>query len=181
MCRTSAGHVVTRLPDSWQPKMCSTLHMLNQILPLQRKGAVDAYLPHGRGCQLCWLLQIVDANILKQYIFQKGFITESAKLKREQEAASSTLQVTFAHVMSCCGCGMYRWWKPYPSVCLAVCLKSIPTHCLHASQWTALCQHLQLLVLLTKLPQTNQACISAHYSTLEVSGLTVSLPVDVLP
>lgn len=39
-------------------------------------------------------LQIVDANILKQYIFQKGFITESAKLKREQEAASSTLQVT---------------------------------------------------------------------------------------
>lgn len=38
-------------------------------------------------------LQIVDANILKQYIFQKGFITESAKLKREQEAASSTLQV----------------------------------------------------------------------------------------
>jgi len=35
----------------------------------------------------------VDANILKQYIFQKGFITESAKLKREQEAASSTLQV----------------------------------------------------------------------------------------
>ncbi|KAL3152930.1 hypothetical protein ABBQ38_012233 [Trebouxia sp. C0009 RCD-2024] len=40
--------------------------------------------------------QIVDANILKQYIFQKGFITESAKLKREQEAASSTLQVTGA-------------------------------------------------------------------------------------
>ena len=35
----------------------------------------------------------MDANILKQYIFQKGFITESAKLKREQEAASSTLQV----------------------------------------------------------------------------------------
>ena len=41
-------------------------------------------------------LQIVDANILKQYIFQKGFITESAKLKREQEAASSTLQVRLA-------------------------------------------------------------------------------------
>lgn len=38
-------------------------------------------------------MQVVDANILKQYIFQKGFITESAKLKREQEAASSTLQV----------------------------------------------------------------------------------------
>lgn len=46
-------------------------------------------------CQT-YCLQIVDANILKQYIFQKGFITESAKLKREQEAASSTLQVTLA-------------------------------------------------------------------------------------
>jgi AP-2 complex subunit mu-1 len=40
--------------------------------------------------------QIVDPSILKQYIFQKGFITEAAKLKREQEAASATLQVTGA-------------------------------------------------------------------------------------
>ncbi len=44
-------------------------------------------------------MQIVDANILKQYIFQKGFITESAKLKREQEAASSTLQVFMLPLM----------------------------------------------------------------------------------
>ena len=41
----------------------------------------------------CNSLQVIDPNILKQYIFQKGFITESAKLKREQEAASATLQV----------------------------------------------------------------------------------------
>lgn len=41
----------------------------------------------------CNSVQVIDPNILKQYIFQKGFITESAKLKREQEAASATLQV----------------------------------------------------------------------------------------
>lgn len=39
------------------------------------------------------LLQIVDASILKQYIFQKGFITEGAKAKREAEAQNATLQV----------------------------------------------------------------------------------------
>lgn len=49
-------------------------------------------------------VQVVDANILKQYIFQKGFITESAKLKREQEAASSTLQVCLLIALTavCC-------------------------------------------------------------------------------
>ena len=39
------------------------------------------------------VVQIVEPSILKTYIFQKGFITEGAKLKREQEAQSSTLQV----------------------------------------------------------------------------------------
>ncbi len=39
-------------------------------------------------------LQIVDASILKQYIFQKGFITEAAKAKREAEAQNATLQVS---------------------------------------------------------------------------------------
>lgn len=38
-------------------------------------------------------VQIVEPSILKTYIFQKGFITEGAKLKREREAQSSTLQV----------------------------------------------------------------------------------------
>ncbi len=40
------------------------------------------------------MLQIVDASILKQYIFQKGFITEAAKAKREAEAQNATLQVS---------------------------------------------------------------------------------------
>eukprot|EP00884_Botryococcus_braunii_P011632 jgi/Botrbrau1/2046/Bobra.0047s0023.1 len=40
--------------------------------------------------------QIVDPSILKQYIFQKGFITEAAKQRREAEAQSATLQVTGA-------------------------------------------------------------------------------------
>ncbi|KAK9834776.1 hypothetical protein WJX74_010210 [Apatococcus lobatus] len=40
--------------------------------------------------------QVADSSILKQYIFQKGFVTEATKLKREQEAANSTLQVTGA-------------------------------------------------------------------------------------
>ena len=39
--------------------------------------------------------QIVDASVLKQYIFQKGFITEASKARRELEAQKSTLQVTF--------------------------------------------------------------------------------------
>ena len=38
-------------------------------------------------------MQIVDASILKQYIFQKGFITEASKARRELEAQKSTLQV----------------------------------------------------------------------------------------
>ena len=42
--------------------------------------------------------QIVDASILKQYIFQKGFITEASKQRREAEAQKSTLQVR------CAGC-----------------------------------------------------------------------------
>ena len=41
------------------------------------------------------LVQIVDPSILKQYIFQKGFITEAAKAKREAEAQNATLQVHF--------------------------------------------------------------------------------------
>ncbi|KAK9828491.1 hypothetical protein WJX72_000299 [[Myrmecia] bisecta] len=40
--------------------------------------------------------QIVDPSILKQYIFQKGFVTEATKLRREQEAQAATLQVTGA-------------------------------------------------------------------------------------
>lgn len=39
--------------------------------------------------------QIVDPSILKQYIFQKGFITEAAKAKRDVEAQNATLQVQF--------------------------------------------------------------------------------------
>lgn len=35
----------------------------------------------------------MDASILKQYIFQKGFITEGAKARREAEAQNATLQV----------------------------------------------------------------------------------------
>ena len=38
-------------------------------------------------------MQVVDASILKQYIFQKGFITEASKARREMEAQKSTLQV----------------------------------------------------------------------------------------
>ena len=40
-------------------------------------------------------VQIVDASILKQYIFQKSFITEAAKAKREVEAQAATLQAGF--------------------------------------------------------------------------------------
>ena len=40
----------------------------------------------------------MDASILKQYIFQKGFITEAAKAKREAEAQNATLQVSFRHL-----------------------------------------------------------------------------------
>ncbi|GAB4823488.1 hypothetical protein N2152v2_010534 [Parachlorella kessleri] len=40
--------------------------------------------------------QIADAAILKQFIFQKGFVTEATKKKREAAAQSATLQVTGA-------------------------------------------------------------------------------------
>jgi AP-2 complex subunit mu-1 len=40
--------------------------------------------------------QMADPAILKQYIFQKGFITEAARQTREDKAAQSTLQVTGA-------------------------------------------------------------------------------------
>lgn len=36
---------------------------------------------------------MADPNVLKQYIFQKGVVTEASKQKRQQEAANSTLQV----------------------------------------------------------------------------------------
>ena len=32
--------------------------------------------------------------MLKQYVFQKGFVTEATKQRRQLEAANSTLQVT---------------------------------------------------------------------------------------
>ena len=64
-------------------------------------GYIDFVLPSACDPQLDTLvllmlkvLQVVDASILKTYIFQKGFITEGAKLRREQEAQSSTLQVS---------------------------------------------------------------------------------------
>ncbi len=41
--------------------------------------------------ELC-AAQIVDPSILKQYIFQKGFVTEAAKARREAEAQNATLQ-----------------------------------------------------------------------------------------
>jgi hypothetical protein len=39
-------------------------------------------------------LQMADPNVLKQYIFQKGFVTEATKQRRQLEAANSTLQVS---------------------------------------------------------------------------------------
>ena len=41
--------------------------------------------------------QIVDPSILKQYIFQKGFVTDAAKAKREAEAQNATLQACSQH------------------------------------------------------------------------------------
>ena len=38
-------------------------------------------------------LQVADPNVLKQYVFQKGFVTEATKQRRQLEAANSTLQV----------------------------------------------------------------------------------------
>ena len=40
--------------------------------------------------------QMADPNVLKQYIFQKGFVTEATKQRRQLEAANSTLQVSSA-------------------------------------------------------------------------------------
>ena len=59
-------------------------------------------------------MQIVDASILKTYIFQKGFITEGAKLKREQEAQNSTLQVgclLHSQPISCRNAVQRRVWE----------------------------------------------------------------------
>ena len=57
--------------------------------------------------------KVVDASILKQYIFQKGFITEAAKLRREQEAQSATLQVCFVDFTEECGLG---WQQTNPLI-----------------------------------------------------------------
>lgn len=43
--------------------------------------------------------QLADAAILKQFIFQKGFVTEATKKKREAAAQSATLQARYA---PCC-------------------------------------------------------------------------------
>ena len=51
---------------------------------------------------MCVLEQIVDPSILKQYIFQKGFITEAAKAKREAEAQAATLQVRVCMTFTGC-------------------------------------------------------------------------------
>lgn len=40
--------------------------------------------------------QVTDANALKALVFQKGFITSAARVKREAAAAAATLQVTGA-------------------------------------------------------------------------------------
>lgn len=40
--------------------------------------------------------QVCDPAILKTYVFQKGNVSERQRIKREQEAAASTLQVTGA-------------------------------------------------------------------------------------
>lgn len=45
--------------------------------------------------------QMADPNVLKQYIFQKGFVTEATKQKRQQEAANSTLQVRTWTLAAC--------------------------------------------------------------------------------
>lgn len=37
--------------------------------------------------------QMADPAVLKQYIFQKGLMTQSARQRREDKAAQSTLQV----------------------------------------------------------------------------------------
>ena len=40
--------------------------------------------------------QVTDANSLKALVFQKGFVTSAARIKREAAAAAATLQVTGA-------------------------------------------------------------------------------------
>lgn len=42
--------------------------------------------------------QMADPAVLKQYIFQKGLMTQSARQRREDKAAQSTLQVTLCDV-----------------------------------------------------------------------------------
>ncbi len=40
--------------------------------------------------------------MLKQYVFQKGFVTEATKQRRQLEAANSTLQVTMTRGRARC-------------------------------------------------------------------------------
>ncbi len=49
--------------------------------------------------------QIVDPSILKQYIFQKGFVTEAAKARREAEAQNATLQARRPALLATRGAG----------------------------------------------------------------------------
>lgn len=73
---------------------------LAQITPF-RNEVLDV-----KGCTLALQVmdfgypQMADPAILKQYIFQKGFITESARQKREDKAAQSTLQVFLSPTLS---------------------------------------------------------------------------------
>ena len=45
------------------------------------------------GLSMAFARQMADPNVLKQYIFQKGYVTEATKQRRQLEAANSTLQV----------------------------------------------------------------------------------------
>ena len=87
LLRTACCEVLyTQVPGSCC--QCTMLHLVGKAVVC----CSDDSSAEG-GSVSCNSLQVIDPNILKQYIFQKGFITESAKLKREQEAASATLQV----------------------------------------------------------------------------------------
>ena len=77
--------------------------------PNQRVRAAGALQCTMTDCHLCLLVQIVDPSILKQYIFQKGFITEAAKAKREAEAQAATLQVRTAGPSTALEVGCAGW------------------------------------------------------------------------
>ena len=77
----------------WASQSCShepTCNIQYVTIMAHRSGTVKC-----RGC-----LQVVDASILKQYIFQKGFITDAAKAKRDAEAQNATLQVCWVGEVS---------------------------------------------------------------------------------